>query len=328
MSTMDKTFLKYMSDAGYQQHKQPPKSVGIEVELESSHSHVCDEAMGWACSSVGWAYHGEDSLRHGFEFVFHKPKVVGSPDYNHAISSLNGFLTEHKDYLVISPRTSTHVHVNIQHYTIRQLYNIISNVYLFENVISNRCTANRKGNLFCVRGCDAEAVLFMFTNIIKNSPKPPFVSMGQDQFKYGALNLAAIAGKGTVEFRFMDASTDSAEIDMWARALEHFVSKAANSPIQPKIDKIRNNTFNFKAECKSITGEYFDFFTEGMSFSQSSFKTMVMDNVLGVIELENAIKKKKSLKAFNHTIDLDEFTAAVPTFDSEDTYYDDIYDNE
>lgn len=273
-------------------------SVGIELELEVEEMAEVDPYSwtgGQNKTGTHWTIHGEDSLRGGYELVLGLPQVPGTEGFDKHMSYLSEHLNEWgKDYIV-SPRTSLHIHVNVQHYTYRQIYNIVLHVFLFENLLSWRCSDNRKGNLFCVRGCDAEAGLFLLAEGIKQG-YPYFQTVTPENYKYGALNLATIRGLGTVEFRFMDATKSAEEIDMWASGLSLFVDRAANTDIYNTISKIRNDVFDVKSEFKGLTGSYFEFFSQGIPFETSKPLSMINDNILGIINVSTALNRSSNFK--------------------------------
>ena len=284
MSALDKTYAEV---AGPYYKTYEDRTVGIELELE------CPDQIETGSTLTShtdlWCVHGEDSLRGGFELVLTRPLTTDSRLYRSAIHHLSKFLETQGPYLVTSPRTSLHVHVNIQHKTLRQIYNIILNTYLFENFLSYNSSANRKGNLFCVRGCDAEAGLYLLGNSVQ-SGHLHFKKMYNDGFKYGALNMASIAVHGTVEFRFMDAYLDASMIDWYTKCLEEFVERASKINPRAYINALRTDSLDVKKELKKIMGEEgFQFFCSNINFSNTSTNEMVTDNVLGVIHVLDSL---------------------------------------
>lgn len=278
----------------------PTGFVGIELELEYKSKVPAHE---FCKESKYWEYHEENSLRDGFELVLSKPLLIFSEDYVKAMDEVDSFLKVHKNKLLVTYRTSLHVHVNIQEYTWRQIYNVVLNTYLFENVLSYKSSANRKGNLFCLRGCDAEAGLFLLANYIKGGDIS-FSNVGINGFKYGALNMAAITQRGSVEFRFMDASLDVKEISGFASNLCVFVMNAANTDVEKLIDQVRENTIDLKSECKKIMGsEGFHFFCSSINFNSQSAELMVQDNLLGIIHVLGCLKNKKGYRKFTYVDD-------------------------
>lgn len=284
-------------------HLYPPNSVGIELELESS-SPVDPYSFVNSNEGIAWMHHEEDSLRHGFEMVLRKPLKTGEVAFKNALSGLQDWLDSNKQSLIISPRTSLHVHVNIQNMTFNQIYNVILHSYLYENILSYRCTANRKGNLFCMRGCDAEAGLFVLTDFIKNGSLT-FDHIDVNSFKYGAINLSVIRTRGSIEFRFMDATLNTSEIYSWAAGLAEFVKKSADTDIKKTLDLIRSDTFDPKTEFKKLVGPYYNFFAADINFNNMS-ELIILDNVLGIINVCAALFQRKRYKKFNFQNDTGE----------------------
>lgn len=279
-------------------------AVGIELELESTSTSVIDHAINFGGDSEFWTYHGEDSLRDGFELVLRKPLLPGSFAYIKAMSQLEDFLSDYKEKLLVTYRTSLHVHVNIRNYTWKQIYNVVLNTFLYENILSYNSSSNRKGNLFCVRGCDAEAGLFLLAEYI-NRGDIAFSNVTPGSFKYGALNMAAIPGRGSVEFRFMDASIDIKYIEKYSTYLSTFVKNAADIDIYENILKIKSDVFDLKSECKKILGNGgFNFFCSEIDFGSFSSSLMIQDNILGIINvLEKFSSNKNKYRKFSYLTD-------------------------
>lgn len=307
----EKTFAEIMvQENPYGYKTYPAKSVGIELELESKGGTQAEKFA--SENSYSWEFHHEESLRNGFELVLAKPRIPGSKEYNTAIEVLGEFLSANEKKLVISYRTSLHIHINIQHFTFSQIYNIVLNTYLFENLLSYRSSANRKGNLFCMRGCDAEAAFYLLGEDIRKGFRQ-FEMVTMDSYKYGALNLASIRNRGTVEFRFMDATIDVAEIDLWVQGLSTFIHNAAEIDPRSLIDKIHNKTFNMKDEFKKITGDYFDFFASQINFDHNAAELMVLDNVFGIIHVLRMLRLQPQKKKFMYTTDDQVNEIPIPT---------------
>lgn len=296
----EKTFAEIIAPQAYGYNVYPDKSVGVELELESKPGVYADDFA--SNNSNFWEYHHEESLRNGFELVFSKPHIPGTENYKKAMKLLDEFLSNNKKKLIVSYRTSLHIHVNIQHFTFPEIYNIVLNTYLFENLISYRSSANRKGNLFCMRGCDAEAAFYLLGEDIRKGYRQ-FEMVTMDSYKYGALNLASIRNRGTVEFRFMDATIDSTEIDLWVQGLSTFVQNAAKIDPKSLIEKIHSKTFNMKNEFKKITGPFFDFFASEIDFNHNTAQLMVLDNIFGIIHVLRMLNSQSTKKKFSYVTD-------------------------
>lgn len=202
---------------------------GIEMELEWSKAHMTDTPE---LHTSNWRSEEEHSLRGGIEFITKSQLRYGSPEMQEAFAELGKHLKNHEGFKN-SIRTSTHIHINALPFTLDQIYNTILNYYLFENLLVHNNGINRRGNLFCLRMCDANGLVEAIENSIvalKRSSEDiksfdkvnrikylkGFMRGGgvnsfgfhMDYFKYGALNLASISNINTFEFRYMRSCND------------------------------------------------------------------------------------------------------------------------
>src|SRR5690554_4529121 len=135
---------------GHNVSKYKENSVGIEIELEGSLPQSIDSSM----STPYWNVKPEGSLRGGYEYVFRKPLLP--QDSQEALSRLVKTLNDYSPKCTI--RTSTHIHVNVDPYTQRQVYQILGVYYLLEKLLIRTQPKSRWGNLFCRDMEDAEGI--------------------------------------------------------------------------------------------------------------------------------------------------------------------------
>lgn len=199
---------------------QPPKKgdIGIELELEGRLASPNDP----------WVYKEEGSLRGGGEYILASPvKLAGLKE---ALLTLQKTLDSCKP--VISIRCSTHIHVNINELTARQIWQFCLAYYLIEPLLMRTQPDKRVGNLFCLGMEQAEAIFLDIQQDFSKSERP-FKSFSKERNRYAALNLVAIGKFGSVEFRFFDAITDTRIIESWSRLLYNLVKVASGiAPMQ------------------------------------------------------------------------------------------------
>lgn len=82
----------------------------------------------------------------------------------------------------------------------------------------NYCGKERKGNRFCLRLQDAEGNLQFVHYLIKNHIKEMRL-VNENNMRYSAINLAAIAKYGSLEFRSMRGTLDVPTLHNWVSAL-------------------------------------------------------------------------------------------------------------
>lgn len=131
-----------------------------------------------------------------------------------------------------SPRTSVHVHVNVQELTPLQVWTSVFAYWLAENTFVEYCGDERKGNMFCLRLQDAEGVLKFVEADLDNTS--PFSSTHTDAIRYCGLNLKAITSTNSLEFRSMRGTTDPEIIDNWTTMVYDVVQKASGKWTTPE----------------------------------------------------------------------------------------------
>lgn len=196
-----------------------PGDVGVEIELEGKLTFPQDSF---------WTYKEEGSLRGGGEYVLAKPVSMNIlPD---ALEILQKTLDSGKPKNSI--RCSTHVHVNVSDLTTRQIWQFLLAYYLLEPLLMRTQPKKRWGNLFSLTMEYAESIYLDLMYDIR-SEKPPFGTFNRDRNRYAALNLVAIHKFQSVEFRFLDAMTDTKLVHAWCKMFRQLVTRGSQiSPLQ------------------------------------------------------------------------------------------------
>ena len=199
--------------------------VGIEIEMEG---------RGFIRGGIApyWDYHRDGSLRgeENAEYVLSRP--LDRKDVPKALKVLFGELKAagtriRKD----SPNTSVHIHLNIQDWSVKKVYNLITLWYIFEKILVDWCGEERAGNLFCLRGSDAEVALMRLASAVRYSK---YQTIGdQDGLRYLALNYTALAKFGSLEFRPLAGVYEEDTINTWVTillALKDYAEKFVAPP--------------------------------------------------------------------------------------------------
>lgn len=212
MKHIANVFCKQAISALFNQ-KQKNGEVGIEVEVEGTRLPV--QMQYW------WTVHQDGSLRakgpdgQAVEYVLKTPikreNVAKALDYlskqfNDAASNINPK----------SPRTSVHVHLNVQDWTLVRAMNLAVLWYVLEGPLVAWCGPERVANLFCLRAEDAEGQI---TSIKTGLQTGQYGIFNGDSARYAALNLQAIGKFGSVEFRTLNGTTDPGRIQAWVEIL-------------------------------------------------------------------------------------------------------------
>lgn len=197
------------------------REVGVELEMEGVNTAELSKRY-HAQDPHYWASHSEGSLRDGgIEFVFNRPMPLADmPKLGASLEHILGNQTP-----THSIRTSTHIHVNILHETIRSCYSILGAWWLIEDALIRTQGKAREGNLFCLPVSRAEGILETLIGDIQDGEH--FDNSGHEGWRYAALNFTAFQKFGSAEFRFLAGTNDWREVTLWVNALHSFVRTAA-----------------------------------------------------------------------------------------------------
>ena len=193
-------------------HKHPTPGVfGVEIEVEGE--RLCAPTRGWRCTQDG-------SLRGRYpdqacEYVFEKPETLST-----SVCMIHQLASEMKNTgsnLNFSFRTSTHVHVNVQHLTYPQFLTFLYTSVLLENVLMNFCGEERVNNRFCLRVQDAEFYVEHLKKIFSSTDEA--FRIVEDVLRYSAINIGSVPKYGSVEFRGMRGTLDKDVLIPWLKTL-------------------------------------------------------------------------------------------------------------
>lgn len=215
-----------------------PKSFSLEIEAEFTRNTD-------SIPPKDWQVKADHSLRgHGLEYITREPGTVKETAQKvKELLELDQFR-----YYSESHRTSTHVHYNIQNYTLEELVCLILLYYVCEPQLTSFAGEEREGNLFCLRLCDAEVCGEAFYHVYNEEWMS--LSGNFDRFKYAALNIANVSKLGTIEFRQLRGTNDPSLILRWVRMIESlasfralhvksindFQNKVLNNPMKVVVD--------------------------------------------------------------------------------------------
>ena len=203
--------------------KSPPKGlIGIEIEVESTEPIPESDTESWVSKQ-------DTSLRyHGMEFVSRAP--IGVDECEKALNFLMKKLNKHK-IIHNSPRTSVHVHYNVNNYTLNQYWTACFAYWFVEDLLFKVCGETREGNLFCLRLRDAEGVLsYVEQELSVSAYKNVFRYLNNNEnIRYSALNLCATPLFGSLEVRSMRGVYDTQIIVDWVKLLSTLFDNAITS---------------------------------------------------------------------------------------------------
>jgi len=168
--------------------------VGVEIEIEGK--KLPREINKY------WRVDNDGSLRgEAFEYVLAKPLT---PDMCFkSLDLLHKELTAPGVVVHDTIRAGIHIHVNYQEYTAMHVLNSLVIYFIVEDLLTHICGKSREGNLFCLRSSDAEAIILDLLRL-----NGDFTQLGNDNYRYAAVNLKALKTYGSLEYRAMRSTID------------------------------------------------------------------------------------------------------------------------
>lgn len=197
-------------------HEPKTGDVGLEIEVEGNKFRKENYK--------DWKYVHDGSLRgqDNAEYVFKTPLEFGKVDK--ALDDLWSMFASYGSVLDDSHRTSVHVHLNVQRFSLKRLCAFVGLWFCVEEVLAAWCGDHRVGNLFCLRAKDAPAIVSRF--------KDYFLQDGAYQFSngnhYAGLNGNAINKFGSIEIRYLRGTTEPETIKKWVKILKRMYEMSAD----------------------------------------------------------------------------------------------------
>lgn len=192
------------------EHVNSTRMIGIEVEVEN-------HAVTRAPTSGVWNTEADGSLRNsGIEYITRPIAAQWGPD---ALYELLGESLD-KNECCFSPRTSIHVHVNMQDEEEEAVIRVLLLYTLFEKLFFRFTGRGRAKNIYCVPIQDTEC--------LKSAAKQAIDATRQQWSKYSALNILPLSEYGTIEFRHMHGTFDYHKVCIWLRLITKLCDYACN----------------------------------------------------------------------------------------------------
>lgn len=237
---------------------------GVEVEVEGDNLPA---------ASVGFIKEHDGSLRgESAEYVFKGP--VSKKGAVNRINNLYKAYEETGTKVRNSYRCSVHVHMNVQEFTMTQVANLFVLYATFEEYLVKYCGEHREGNLFCLRLSDAEYTVQTF---IKGLVKGRYDLFQSDNLRYAAINIAALAKYGSMEFRAMRGTDSAKDIIDWINLLDclHVAARKFKNPLEiveqaslRGCDVLADDIFGDLLELLPLEGNWADVMFENIRMVQ------------------------------------------------------------
>jgi hypothetical protein len=193
--------------------------VGIEIEVEGKNLPKADNIP-----ASEWKYDKDGSLRgeENAEYIFQGPC-----SWEHADKRLDILWDAFKKKGAIlddSNRTSVHVHLNCQQFHLNRLASFAALYFAVEEVLTDWCGDHRVGNLFCLRGQDAPAIISTLADYIRSNGSSMCFF---DGLHYSAFNIQAIQKFGSVEIRTLRGVSEVGLVKTWLAVLRRLYDMSA-----------------------------------------------------------------------------------------------------
>lgn len=173
--------------------------IGIELEVEGVHRGIPRGTHALAMVQDG-------SLRDGLEFISRPVSPLSAVHSHRSLMSM----PEAMDFRA-TPRTSTHVHVDVRRLTTAQLLNVLGVYCALEPLLMELCGPEREQCIYAIPWYKSHDIAKMARADLLDGP----THMLSNYNKYSALNLQTVLRLGTLEFRQAPAFLETADLARW-----------------------------------------------------------------------------------------------------------------
>lgn len=196
---------------------------GVELEVEG------DNLPTDIVPRKRWRMDEDGSLR-GESYEYVMPVPLSLEETKAAIYDLRDYFDLNDATIHNSVRAGTHVHVNVQDFTMKQMFTFITLFFLLEEPLVEYCGETRVGNLFTLRGTiDAEYVMFQLKEAIRTKD---LHVLDSSLLRYCSLNVCSLFKYGSIEFRSMRGVQTFDDVYEWVEVLDELKKSSFlfNSP--------------------------------------------------------------------------------------------------
>lgn len=189
---------------------------GIEIELEGKGFPTPDDIPESIMATQDGSLRGES-----VEYVFRSPKDLNETEV--LLRSLWDRFKKSSTDISISRRTGTHVHINVQEWTLGQVFSFVILYGILEDLLITFCGAYRRGNKFCLQITDAQGFITNCSDALKRRDLRGFYGSG---LRYCSINVNALSKYGSLEFRAFRGTKNLSAILKWINILNYLADRA------------------------------------------------------------------------------------------------------
>lgn len=232
--------------------------VGVEVEVEYENEFLP------LYKNSSYFSHSDGSLKIGGTEIVTIPIKL-----RYLEVELSRIFSQIRGKIILSNRCSTHIHMNVRDMTVEQLGNLVLLYMIFEKSLYH-ISGDRWDNNFCVP-------LYMCHKLVRQWFKDEEYTGAWTWNKYTGLNISPVFGGessriGTVEFRQLHGTIDTAEIINWCNLITALKRAAQNFERKEILAHIRTmkTTSGYWWLAKEVFGNWAELLTKQTSFKDDT----------------------------------------------------------
>lgn len=237
----------------------PTTMIGVELELEGVKTFPkFSGPQYWETKEDGSLRDIDDEGSTSMELVFAIP--LCGYDLTKALSILKHTLDKQKYKPVVSPRCSTHIHIDVRELNFNKLLNLLIIYTIVERPLYHYCGNDRENNNFCLPFYKAESRVF---NAISQKDilgtKDRLVNITSGDRRYSGLNLCSLQRFGSLEFRQLPGTTDVDKITQWINIIMCIKKAALDYTEELQTLPVSFSEKGIEKNVKEIFGEYYPY---------------------------------------------------------------------
>lgn len=190
---------------------------GVEIEAEGGGLPPVQEY---------WKVEHDPSLKSGYEaveYVLDRPRSL--EECGNALNYIRDQYQKYGSKVLETDTSGVHIHLNVQDYTPKQLFNLIVSYLILEDLILTYCGEMRVGNHFCLGSSHAEGLIHSLTQAAINQE---IYNLNTEKLRYASLNVHSLFKYGSIEFRGMRGTGDTDAIFTWMQIIDNIRQEALN----------------------------------------------------------------------------------------------------